>query len=222
MATLNAQPDGLRIPPHLIDPAVEEDVRTRVWTVITTGESDPEYLAEYVMDEAELDEDQLSRERAIEIATYLVDARRAQQAGFGPVENRLDIAFKALEQRGVLAEQNFTCCGTCGSAEIGSDIEDFGPWLGYVFFHAQDTERLLESGLTCLNYGSFWPNHVSKAEFDAMDAAVRRSHYEAKTLALMNDVVVPTLEEHGIDVEWNGSIDTRIIISNVEYYAPLT
>ena len=37
--------------------------------------------------------------------------------------DRLEQAFAALETQGVVCRQNFTCCGTCGVAEIGDDRE---------------------------------------------------------------------------------------------------
>src|SRR5215208_3419617 len=37
--------------------------------------------------------------------------------------DRLDAAFLELEASGIVARQNFWCCGTCGLAAIGDEIE---------------------------------------------------------------------------------------------------
>jgi hypothetical protein len=53
----------------------------------------------------------------------------------------------------------FTCCGTCGAAEIGIEMDDFQDLSGrepkgYVFFHQQDTESAVESGSLYISYGA--------------------------------------------------------------------
>jgi hypothetical protein len=111
--------------------------------------------------------------------------------------DRLDDAFAALEANGVIARQNFTCCGTCGSTEIWDEIDAVGkaggPTRGYAFFHMQDTERAAEGDGLYLNYG---------ACEDGEEAA----------LAVANDIVTQ-LEAHGLRTEWNGSWNQRIGVS---------
>jgi len=111
--------------------------------------------------------------------------------------DRLDDAFAALEAGGVITRQNFTCCGTCGSAEIWDEIEAVakagGPTRGYAFFHMQDTERAAEGGSLYLNYG---------ACDDGEEAA----------LAVGKDIVTQ-LEAHGLQTEWNGTWSQRIAVS---------
>lgn len=162
--------------------------------------------------------DTLSEAQCRAIAQYLIDARRTQQAGFGDVPpTKLDRAFEALRRAHVVAEQDFTCCNTCGHAEIEGDQGD----LGYVFFHQQDTESLVEDGSTYLSYGIFWPAHISEEEYKALSDSQREELYDATTIKLMKTVVIPTLQEHGIGVSWEGNVDTRILLTDVEWYAPL-
>lgn len=108
--------------------------------------------------------------------------------------DRLDAAFAALEAEGVIARQNFTCCGTCGSAEIWDEIDAARaggrPTTGYAFFHMQDTERATEGGGLYLNYGSV-------EEGDEPAVAVGRR-------------IVARLEEHGLATDWDGRIEQRI------------
>lgn len=108
--------------------------------------------------------------------------------------DKLDAAFAALEADGVIARQNFTCCGTCGSAEIWDAIATFettyGPARGYAFYHVQDTESAVEGGGLYLNYGAVEDG-------------------EAAALTIARDIVAE-LEAHGLQTDWNGSWNQRI------------
>jgi Domain of unknown function (DUF6891) len=55
--------------------------------------------------------------------------------------------FKALKERGYFAEQDWTCCHTCGCAEIPDEFND-----RYVFYHDQDAYDLRESGETYVSW----------------------------------------------------------------------
>lgn len=111
--------------------------------------------------------------------------------------DRLDAAFQALEAEGVIARQNFTCCGTCGSAEIWDEIaaveEAGGPTRGYAFYHVQDTESAVEGYGLYLNYGAC-------------------EQGEASAVAVGHDIVAQ-LEAHGLRTEWDGSHQRRIAVS---------
>ncbi len=108
--------------------------------------------------------------------------------------DRLDAAFAALEESGVITRQNFSCCGNCGATEIWDEVraaEDAGVSArGYAFYHMQDTESAVDGGGLYLNYG---------ACDEGEDAA----------LAVARDIVVE-LEAHGLETRWDGSWDQRI------------
>ncbi|WP_056895419.1 MULTISPECIES: hypothetical protein [unclassified Nocardioides] len=40
--------------------------------------------------------------------------------------------------------------------------------------------------------------------------------YQRLTVVLMRDEVIPLLERHGVSVEWNGALDTRILVADVD------
>jgi hypothetical protein len=63
------------------------------------------------------------------------------------VRNRILRAFNQLRKDGFFAEPDWTCCQTCGVAELPDGVED------YVFFHMQDAECLRETGDCYLSYG---------------------------------------------------------------------
>jgi hypothetical protein len=108
--------------------------------------------------------------------------------------DRLDAAFAQLEEDGVVARQNFSCCGNCGATEIWDEVravEDTGITVrGYAFYHMQDTEGAVDGGGLYLNYG---------ACDEGEDAA----------LAVAREIVAE-LEAHGLQTQWDGTWDKRI------------
>ena len=110
--------------------------------------------------------------------------------------DRLDAAFAELEAEGVIARHDFTCCSSCGAAEIWDEIDaarNAGlPARGYAFYHQQDTERAVEGGGLYLNYGS-----CEEGPEEAV--AVGRQ-------------IVKRLEDHGVQAHWDGRIETRIAV----------
>lgn len=126
-------------------------------------------------------------------------AHRAAQASW-PAEtdcDRLDAAFDALDAQGVVCRQNFTCCGTCGVAEIRDELEALDAAgcdvRGYAFYHAQDTDAAVDGDGIFLNYGAF---------VDDDDAAVA-----------IGRLIVDELSAHGLDTHWSGDLSQRIALS---------
>jgi hypothetical protein len=111
--------------------------------------------------------------------------------------DRLDRAFAALENLGIIARQDFTCCTNCGSAEIRDEIEDAraaGRTVrGYTFYHMQDTERAAEGLGLYLAYGS-----TERSTDAALGVASK---------------IVAMLEEYGFETTWDGTLQTRIYVS---------
>jgi hypothetical protein len=74
----------------------------------------------------------------------LLAAHRTEQAGWESSTDcdRLDEAFAALNQHGIVARQDFSCCNNCGFTDIWDEIEkeeERQPVTGYVFYHLQGT-----------------------------------------------------------------------------------
>lgn len=105
--------------------------------------------------------------------------------------DKLSKAFEEMNNSGIVARENFTCCQTCGSSEIGdyAQEQDFG----YVFYHQQDTERAVEGDGVYLSYG-----HLGLAK---------------KSMKEMTNQIIQTLEKNGLNVVWNGSVHTRILVN---------
>lgn len=55
--------------------------------------------------------------------------------------DRLAAMFRELRRAGLVARQNFGCCGGCAAAELGEMARARGR-LGVVYYHRQDAERL--------------------------------------------------------------------------------
>lgn len=111
--------------------------------------------------------------------------------------DRLDAAFAELERRGIVARQNFSCCGTCGATEIWDEMRQVyaagQPVKGYTFYHMQDTEAAVEGGGLYLNYGA-------------------TEEGEAAAVAVAEEIVT-VLNESGLAADWNGQLNTRICVS---------
>ena len=56
------------------------------------------------------------------------------------IQEKLTLAFKDLRKLGYFARQNFTCCQTCGWAEVPQGRDKV------VFYHAQDKANLDKRG----------------------------------------------------------------------------
>ena len=174
-----------------------EDLAFRLRADIAAGFMDREQIiegaADYVADQMD---PVRARAEAERLWPALVTQHRAAQAEWPETTDcdRLDAAFAALEARGVIARQNFSCCGNCGSYEIGDEIgaaQDAGrPAHGYAFYHMQDTDSAVEGGGVYLNYG---------ACAEGEDAALA-----------VGAEIVAELEAHGLRTDWNGDWGKRI------------
>lgn len=194
-AALLVREEALR----LIEPGFRTQAEARA-DVVEIVEDDVEYYGDSLA-EAEVaaivDEVWLERLRVQEGWSSLSDA------------DRLDAAFVELEASGIVARMNFTCCGTCGHAEIGGEVADGQAPRGYVFFHMQDAEHLAEDEAPHLyfDYGAWTPDG---SPFEDEEA------YVAAATAIGHDVA-STLEASGLQVSWDGSLARRISIIDLDW-----
>jgi len=175
--------------------------------ILVRGGYDPlEYIEESLFEMAGDTEDTLSeRDLRIEVRNALIRAvtELTQEQTTWPAltdYDRLKAALDTLETEGIVTRENFTCCGTCGAAEIGAEIEDFAaetgrPATGYVFFHQQDTENAVDGHGLHFNYGTASPDWT-----------------EEKSLAI-GQRLFDALKSVGLTPDWDGSIDHRVAVS---------
>jgi hypothetical protein len=135
-------------------------------------------------------------------SAQLVDAEiaalKAEQETWPDVTDtdRLELIFQTLSQRGIVPRHNFTCCGTCGAAEIGYEIEKEAAKgkdvKGYVFYHEQDTESAVDGYGLYFNYG-----------------AVGESASASDHIAI-GEMLASALRENGFEVGWDNSLSRRV------------
>lgn len=107
----------------------------------------------------------------------------------------LNLMFKKLRTAGVDAQQNFLCCGSCASYEMGTRAQT--PISSYVYYHNQDDASMGSSGGVYLAYG----------RAGTMDLDDRLHDEFCRQLALL---IVKCAEDSGLQVTWNGDVGTRI------------
>jgi hypothetical protein len=134
------------------------------------------------------------------LTAELLAAHQAEQAGWdGPTDcDRLDEAFAALNQQGIVARQDFSCCNNCGFTEIWDEIEEEEkrqPVEGYVFYHLQYTERVIETRQLLMAYGCI--------EDD--DAALVR----------VANKIVTELRRVGLDATWQGTARHPLVVNGI-------
>lgn len=175
------------------DQAVE-DMRNIIRRDVAGGFRDVDGIAEGAVEavtENDIDADALEPIAERVLAETLAEHYRAQAGWPDRTDcDRLDEAFAELESRGIVCRQDFTCCSTCGQAEIGAemgDAEDEGVVVkGYVFYHSQDTDAAVEGRGVYLKYGAV-------AAGDAAGEAIGRE-------------TVEVLTAHGLRTEWSGRL----------------
>jgi hypothetical protein len=179
------------------------DLRSYISRRVREGFDSPERITEDTLDYAHDEHGRDDLDEEVERLTAEVLAEHRQtQAGWDAVTDcdRLDAAFAALEERGIVARQNFTCCSNCGHSEIWGEIRQADverEVKGYVFYHMQDTESVAEYGDMYLKYGA-----VEEGE----DAAVK-----------VGRTITCELKKAGLTVGWNGKSNTAIHVTGLDW-----
>jgi hypothetical protein len=169
----------------------------RIRREIRSGFSSAAEIAETAGESCEETDDPVFvQAHARRLTRALLEAHRRDEATWPDVTDcdRVDAAFEALEADGIVCRQNFSCCQTCGSAEIADEVaaerEAGGEVAGYAYYHMQDTDSAVDGGGLHLAYGSV-------------------ADEEAPTVAIAQRIV-SALEREGLAVNWNGEVRTRI------------
>lgn len=181
---------------------LDEDERAelaqRVREVLVGGYADREELAELAEDYlVTADRRPVSPEQAQALVERMWQERLAEQAGW-PAEtdpDRLTRAFDALEEAGITARENFTCCHSCGQSEIGGESEPDA--RGFVYFHTQSTEAAAAGHGLTLHYGGF-------------DGS-------SGTTTAVGQEVVAALEAAGLPTDWDGDPGRAITVTPLDW-----
>lgn len=117
-------------------------------------------------------------------------------------KHNLNAAFTAMRKLGLIARQSFSCCGSCAGYELATMVKEM-PEVerikvkGVVFYHKQDAARLRESGETYLGYGQVGVHDVGTF---------------GEPTVWIGEQVVKILRECGLETEWDGKEETRILV----------
>ncbi|MFF4650703.1 DUF6891 domain-containing protein [Streptomyces sp. NPDC001380] len=139
----------------------------------------------------------VSPEQARHLADRMWLERVGEQAAWeGETDpERLTRAFAALEAAGITAREHFTCCRTCGGAEIGAAGAPDA--RGFVYFHSQCTGSAAAGrGLTLL-YGGF----------DGSE----------ETTAAVGREVAAALGAVGLPVVWDGDPGRALTVTPLDW-----
>lgn len=222
-AALSAPSNPNAIPPYAVlpdlplDAAEQRELIGNIWDQLVTGDDDVDEFVEIWADSY----DGLTEEQLAAAFAAIRDARLRQQAEVGEYHSRTRAAFAELNANGIVARADFTCCGTCASAEIGDERDDSRHWIGYVYFHSQDTGRLIEDGATYIGYGAFAPEDFDEEAYDALSTAEKQRRYTEDVQRMLDEIVFPIVRRHGIEPEWNRELGTRVLLTGADWYAPI-
>ncbi|WP_329248258.1 hypothetical protein OG223_15930 [Streptomyces sp. NBC_01478] len=187
--------------PELPD-EVREKVEERVRVRLRCGYDDRRMLTEIAEEWLVTgDERPVSRAQASRLVDRLWLERVAEQADWEEVTDpeRLAEVFELLDASGITARENFTCCRTCGTAEIGGERGEGA--RGFVYFHEQCTESAAAGRGLMLLYGGF-------------DGS-------AETTATVGHEVLAALRGAGLSADWDGDPDKAIDVKPLTWHKRL-
>ncbi|MFJ9795192.1 DUF6891 domain-containing protein [Streptomyces sp. NPDC101145] len=186
------------VPPLDLEDEEREELEKRVREVLVGGYASRAELAELAEEYlVSGDRRPVSPEQAQALADRLWLERVAEQALWqGETDpERLTRAFAALQEAGITARENFTCCRSCGQSEIGAEAAPDA--RGFVYFHTQCTDSAAAGhGLTLL-YGGF-------------DGS-------PETTAAVGHEVVAALEAVGLGAEWDRDPARAITVTPLDW-----
>ncbi|MGQ5640438.1 MULTISPECIES: DUF6891 domain-containing protein [unclassified Streptomyces] len=173
-----------KVPPLDLGEGQREELEKRVREVLVGGYVSRAELAELAEEYLVTDDRRpVSREQAGALADRLWLERVAEQATWQDETDpeRLTRAFAALQDAGITARENFTCCRSCGQSEIGGEGRPDA--RGFVYFHTQCTDSAAAGHGLMLLYGGF-------------DGS-------SETTAAIGHEVVAALEAVGLHADWD-------------------
>ncbi len=104
----------------------------------------------------------------------------------------LEEAFADLRSRGIVALENAGYTMSDGWSDVHEEASSVSNAKGAVFFHGQDVEGAIEGHGLHLAFGSFEQGET----------------HEAQSLEIAKEACA-VLQEHGLEVEWDGTIKSR-------------
>src|SRR5262249_15271978 len=108
---------------------VPNDVREHIARAVREGFDGEEDIVERAAEDAEDERGGGPGAGTGQVTPERLAPHRAEQAGCPPPPDcdRLDAAFAAMQRRGVIARQNFSCCSNCGHGEMWGEMRSAAP-----------------------------------------------------------------------------------------------
>lgn len=117
---------------------------------------------------------------------------------------KMGVAFRAMRSEGLVARQNFSCCNNCAGFELATDLkakpQDVKDAFKGCAFYTKQAARSRDFRFFDGLYISYGPLGVSgEREYGLPTEEV-------------GVIVKRCLEQAGLEVEWDGSPETRIFV----------
>lgn len=180
---------------------IDADANQQIKQMIRRGFDDElliDILGDFISDVSEESYEESEMHKKMQQMIFLMVQECLEEEKSWPGQTdceKLSLVFKKMSDNGIVAKEDFTCCGTCGSSEIHDHAKDDD--YGYVFYHQQDTDSVFESGKLYMGYG--------------------RVNNSNKSMSEVASEIVNYLKEAGFNVSWNGSVQTRILVQNLDW-----
>jgi len=184
----------LRVPQKMLEPEVLEEISTLVRSGFYNKERLVTVFCEEMYAPGQLNPNEVSTQ--IDVA---FEKWKSEKQTWPAVTDcdRLDSAFTAMNNRGIIALQNAGYTQSDGYSDFREALENHpnkSSVVGYCFYHAQDVERAVRGGGLYLAFGPVDPKDE-----------------ETKGLEIGN-IVRNELERTGLQVDWDGKWDKRLSI----------
>lgn len=186
--------------PTPILPEILDEMHAYIRRDVASGFEAPDDIIDGVVELLSDDYDpNLLRPHAQHMTRELFELHHQEQASWPSTTDcdRLDHAFAYLEAAGIVSRQHFSCCNTCGSGEIRTEMANIAAQgqhiRGYTFYHVQDTESAVEGDGLYLSYGANVPGPEAAVEVGRQ--------------------VVAALQAHGLTTKWEGTWNHRIFVT---------
>lgn len=117
----------------------------------------------------------------------------------------LNDAFKEMRKAGLIARQNFSCCGGCAGYEIATDVtriidknpEKKNSIKGACFYHRQNNEDKVRGDNFYLHFGSIDTTKYGEVGLSTVS---------------VGGLVCEILSMHHVPFRWNGKLEECIEI----------
>ncbi len=177
----------------------EEDLANRIRVWVWSGFYSLTDVLEMIEDNDEVEENDADKHMLKKYAKSEFQAKGGAEATWLPVTdcNRLDTAFDALNEMGIIALHNAGYTISDGISDVAevSVRSDREKVKGYCFYHEQDVERAVNAHGLMLAYGDIADTVRGKRE--------------------IGELVKAELERQGFIVEWDGDEEQRINLPGI-------